>query len=129
VPIATGTARPIKPLEWVGSSNDDLRAFPKPVRRVMGQALFEAQRGVKHPDAKPMRGLGSAGVLEVVENHDGDTYRAVYTVRFAGVVYVLHAFQKKAKRGVATPKREVDLIRARLSAAREHHAGATGRKS
>jgi phage-related protein len=128
VPIAIGTAGSVKPLEWVGSSQDDLQAFPKGVRRLMGQALFEAQRGVKHPDAKPMRGFGGAGVLEVVENHDGDTWRAVNTVQFAGTVYVLHAFQKKSKRGVATPKRDLDLIRARLKVARDRHAGAMGRK-
>ena len=118
----------VKPLEWVGSSKDDLCEFPKGVRRVIGQALFEAQRGVKHPDAKPMRGFGGAGVLEVVSNHDGDTYRAVYTVRFAGVVYVLHAFQKKSTRGVATAQRDIELIRARLRLAREHHAEAMRRK-
>ena len=86
-----------KPVEWVGSSRRDLKRFPKAVRTVFGQALFDAQRGQKHPDAKPLKGFGGAGVLEVVEDDDGNTYRAVYTVRFAGIVYVLHAFQKKSK--------------------------------
>lgn len=85
---------------------------------MMGRALDAAQRGDKAPNAKPLRGFGGAGVLEIVDDHDGDTYRAVYTVRFAEAVYVLHAFQKKSKRGVATPKRDLDLIRWRLAAAR-----------
>src|SRR5690348_6384616 len=92
-----------KPVFWVASSRKDLRKFPKPVRQTVGQALFDAQTGGKHPDAKPLRGFRGAGVLEVVEDHDGSTYRVVYTVRFAGAVYVLHAFQKKSKRGVTTP--------------------------
>lgn len=94
----------------------------------MGQALFEAQRGAKHLDAKPMKGFGGAGVLEVAERDDGNTYRAVYTVRFAGIIYVLHAFQKKSKRGIRTPGRDIDMIRYRLRTAQEHYARATGRK-
>src|SRR5574342_403503 len=86
-----------KPLVWVGSCKEDLRAFPEEVRRVMGYALYLAQVGGKHPDAKPLRGFASAGVLEVVDDFDGDTYRAVYTVKLRGVVYALHAFQKKSK--------------------------------
>ena len=116
-----------KELVWVASSLKDLRAFPEEVRQVMGFALFQAQTGGKHVAAKPLRGFGGAGVLEVVEDYAGDTYRAVYTVRFTETVYVLHAFQKKAKRGIATPKHELDLIRARLAAAREMHEHA-GRK-
>ncbi len=94
----------------------------------MGQALFEAQRGTKHLDARPLKGFGGAGVLEVVEDHDGDTYRAVYTVRLAGIVYVLHAFQKKSKRGIATSRRDLELIRSRLRTADQHYAGVTGPK-
>jgi len=125
VPESAGSA---KPLHWVGSSKEDLRAFPKDVRRVLGQALFEAQRGAKHLDAKPMKGFGGAGVLGVVERDDGNAYRAVYTVRFAGIIYVLHAFQKKSKRGIRTPGRDIDMIRSRLRTAQEHYAQATGRK-
>jgi len=86
----------------------------------MGYALHFAQHGDKHPAAKPLKGFGGAGVLEIIEDHDGDTYRAMYTVRFAGAVYVLHAFRKKAKKGIATPKRDMDLVKARLKRAREH---------
>jgi phage-related protein len=112
---------PPKPLRWVGSSKDDLRGFPEEVRRRVGGALWDAQRGFKAPFAKPLRGFGGAGVLEIVDDHDGDTYRAVYTVRFAGVVYVLHAFQKKSKRARATPKAELDLIKQRLKRATEDY--------
>jgi phage-related protein len=87
------------------------------VRREVGYALFVAQNGEKADSAKPLRGFGGGGVLEVVENHDGDTYRAVYAVRFASAVYVLHAFQKKSKAGIKTPKKDMDLIEARLKAA------------
>ena len=90
---------PPKPLFWIGSSRKDLRGFPLEVRHVAGFALWCAQTGQKHPDAKVLKGFGGAGVLEVVEDHDGNTYRAVYTVKFAGVVYMLHAFQKKSTRG------------------------------
>lgn len=106
----------LKPVEWVGSSRKDLSRFPDPVKYHMGHAIYHAQAGLKHSDAKPLRGFGS-GVLEVVSSHDGDTFRAVYTVRLQTAVYVLHAFQKKAKRGIATPKAELDLIRQRLRAA------------
>ena len=103
-----------KPLEWIGSSKKDLRALPGEVVHVFGYALYLAQLGEKHEQAKPLRGFGSAGVLEVVEDRRGDTYRAVYTVRFALRVFVLHVFQKKSKSGIATPKRDLDLIRSRL---------------
>jgi len=111
-----------KPLFWVGSSRKDLRAFPDEVKDVMGHALHVAQTGGKHSDAKPLVGFGGAGVLEVVEDFGGDTFRAVYTVRFAGAVYVLHAFQKKSKRGIKTPKKDVDLIKERLRRAEEEYA-------
>jgi len=110
-----------KPVRWVGSSRDDLRAFPEEVRNRVGGALWEAQLGRKAPYVKPLKGFGGAGVLEVVDDFDGDTYRAVYTVRFAGVVYVLHAFQKKSKRGIATPRQEMALITQRLQRAREDY--------
>ena len=110
-----------KPVEWIGSSKADLKMFPAAVRGVVGFALYQAQVGLKHRDAKPLRGLG-ANLLEVVSRYDGDTYRAVYTVRFKAAVYVLHAFQKKAKRGTATPKQEVDLVKRRLRAAEQHYS-------
>jgi len=110
-----------RPVRWIGSSREDLRAFPEAVRLRVGGALWEAQLGRKAAWAKPLKGFGGAGVLEVVDDHDGDTYRAVYTVRFAGVVYGLHAFQKKSKSGVATPRREIALVEQRLKRAGEDH--------
>jgi phage-related protein len=110
-----------KPVRWVASSREDLRFFPEEVRRRVGGALWDAQLGRKAPYAKPLKGFGGAGVLEVVDDFDGDTYRAVYTVRFAGVVYVLHAFQKKSKHGIALPKPDQDLIEQRLKRAREDY--------
>ncbi|PYV32587.1 MAG: addiction module toxin RelE [Acidobacteria bacterium] len=108
-----------KPLYWVGGSKSDLLALPEEVVDVFGYALYLAQIGRKHEQAKPMKGFGSAGVLEIVEDLERNTYRAVYTVRFERAVFVLHVFQKKAKRGVATPKADLDLIRQRLKAAEE----------
>jgi phage-related protein len=87
----------------------------------MGQAIDDAQLGLEHPAAKALKGFGGRGVLEIVDDFDGDTYRAVYTVKFAGIVYVLHAFQKKSKKGIATPQREIDLIKARLKRAEERY--------
>src|SRR2546425_10599109 len=107
----------VKPLYWVGSSKKDLLALSEEVVDVFGYALYLAQIGRKHEDAKPLKGFGSAGVLEVVEDWQGDTYRAVYTVRFTAAVFVLHVFQKKARKGIETPKDEIDLIRKRLKAA------------
>lgn len=109
-----------KPVRWVGSTKEDLSDFPEEVRRRVGGALWEAQIGGKAPYAKPLKGFGG-GVLEVVDDFDGDTFRAVYTVRFAKAVYVLHAFQKKSRRGVATPRAELDLIDQRLKRAREDY--------
>lgn len=109
----------VKPLYWVGSSKRDLLALPEEVVDVFGYALYQAQIGRKHEQAKPLKGFGSAGVLEVVEDSQGGTYRAVYAVRFACGVFVLHVFQKKAKRGIATPKADIDLIRQRYKAAEE----------
>jgi phage-related protein len=110
-----------KPVRWVGNSKDAVSRFPDEVRRRVGGALWDAQIGRKAPYAKPLKGFGDAAVLEVVDDYDGDTYRAVYTVRFATCVYVLHAFQKKSKRGIATPKAELDVIDQRLKRAREDY--------
>ena len=107
-----------KPLDWVGSSLNDLRGFPEAVQSEMGYALDVAQKGGKHPSAKPWKGQ-EPGVFELVENHDGDTYRAVYTVRFEEVVYVLHAFQKKSSSGIRTARTDVELIERRLRAAQQ----------
>jgi phage-related protein len=116
----TGVELP-KPVRWVGNSKDAVSRFPDEVRRRVGGALWDAQIGRKAPYAKPLKGFGDAAVLEVVDDYDGDTYRAVYTVRFATCVYVLHAFQKKSKRGIATPKAELDVIDQRLKRAREDY--------
>ena len=115
------TAKVKKPVVWMGSSRDDLRGFPSDVRCVMAFAILLAQLGDKHPDAKPLKGFGHAGVLEIVDDFDGDTYRAIYTVRLEGIVYMLHAFQKKSKKGIATSRSDVELIKSRLKAAEAHH--------
>ena len=107
----------VKPLYWVGSSKKDIKLMPDEVQDIFGYALYLAQIGKKHEDAKPLKGFGSANVLEVIEDWQGDSYRAVYTVRFTTAVFVLHVFQKKAKKGIETPKHEIDLIRERLKAA------------
>ena len=111
----------IRSLIWIGSSRRDIRAFPQAVRRNIGKTLYAAQAGETDPAAKPLKGFGGGSVLEIVARHDGDTWRAVYTVRFAEAVYVLHAFQKKSKRGIATPKQEMDLVRQRLKEAERMH--------
>ena len=108
-----------KPIKWVSSAKRDLDAMPEDVKDVFGHAIDLAQCGGKHQDAKVLSGFGSAGVLEVVEDYQGDTFRAVYTVKFAGWVYVLHCFQKKSKSGIATPKQDMDLINTRLKAAKQ----------
>lgn len=114
-------ARHEKPLFWIGRSYEDLLDCPEEVRRTFGFALGLAQQGGKFADAKPLKGFGGAGVLEVVEDWQSDTFRCVYTVKFAGAVYVLHAFQKKSKTGSKTPKPEIDLVKARLKIAEEHY--------
>lgn len=114
-------------MEWVGSSKADLKTFPAEVRDQVGFALYQAQVGQKHRAAKPLTGLGP-GVLEVVSRHDGDTFRSVYTVRFKSAVYVLHAFQKKSRKGIATPKHEIELVRRRLTAANEHYEATYGKE-
>ncbi len=111
----------VKPVAWVGSSYKDFRAFPDSVQDAMGYALYWAQTGDLHHSAKPLKGFGGASVVEIVEDHGTDTYRAIYTVRFAGIVYVLHAFQKKARKGRKTPDQEIDLVRRRLRTAEEDY--------
>lgn len=112
----------LRRLRWVGSSLRAVRRFPAPVRHDIGYALYLAQKGDKGANTKPFKGIvRGAGVLEIVEDHDGDAYRAVYTVRFEGAVYVLHAFQKKARKGIKTPKQTIDLIRNRYEQARQDY--------
>lgn len=111
----------VKPLRWVGRSKEELIEFPEEVRKVMGYALFQAQLGGKHMDAKPLKGHKGAGVLEVVENFDTNTFRTVYTAKLGGAIYVLHAFQKKSKKGIETPKHTLDLITDRLKEAQRLH--------
>jgi phage-related protein len=107
--------RPVsKPCIFIGSSLKDLKQFPAEVRNRMGFALNQVQEGDEPLAAEALKGFGGRTVLELIDDFDSGTYRAVYTVRFAGVVYVLHAFQKKAKKGIATPKRDIDLIKLRL---------------
>ena len=108
-----------KPLIWIGSSRKDLGAMPRAVQREFGFALHLAQIGSRHSGAKVLRGFGSAGVIEVVEDFATDTYRAVYSVRFSDAVYVLHCFKKKSTKGIETPKPDMDLIRKRLGDARQ----------
>jgi len=125
--LPTANAR----LEWISRARADLKTFPWEVRSVFAYALLLAEMGSKHPDAKPMTGdpaFRGAGVLEVVDDHDGNTYRAVYTVRFAGVVYVLHAFQKKSKTGIETSRNDISLIKRRLKTAREHYEANYGKR-
>ena len=111
-----------KPITWLGDSLERLRDFPEEVKDDVGAALMWAQMGDKHADAKPLQGFGGASVLEIVENHDSDTYRAVYTVRFRERIYVLHCFQKKSRKGRGTPKHEINLIQQRLEQARKLEA-------
>jgi phage-related protein len=113
--------RRLKNVHFIGTSRKDLKALPKGARAVFGFAVLLAENGMKHPDAKPLTGFGGAGVLEVVEDLDGDAYRAVYTVKFGGMVYVLHAFKKKSKIGSKTPPRDMELIVKRLKEAEEHY--------
>lgn len=113
--------RQLKPLFWVGSAKKDLKTFPAEVQDVFGYALYLAQTGSKHLDAKPLKGFGGASVLEIVDDFERRTYRAVYTVKLGDAVYVLHAFQKKSTRGIATRKEDIELIEQRLKQARAHY--------
>ena len=117
--MSTRSPTGAKPLVWLASAKKDLMALPGGVIDTFGYALYLAQTGRKHEQAKPLHGFGSAGVLEIVEDSRGNAYRAVYTVRFAAAVFVLHVFQKKAKSGIATPKLDMELIRERLKVAEQ----------
>lgn len=110
-----------KPVRWMGAALRDLRTFPRAVRLEIGRALFAAQEGKTDPAAKPLKGFGGASVLEIAVPHHGNAWRAVYTVRFLDAVYVLHVFQKKSTKGIATPSRVIDLIRQRLSDAEQDY--------
>lgn len=107
----------LKPIRWIGSSRRDLKLFPRKVRSNFGKALYAAQQGETDPAAKPLRGFGGARVMEIVERYDTNSYRAVYTAQFRDTLYVLHVFQKKSKQGIATPKRDIELIWQRLAEA------------
>jgi|SRR5579872_3840829 len=120
--LATGE----RPLDWIGSSKRDFLQFPEPVKDEMGNALGIAQVGGKHPAVAPWKGLGP-GVFEVVEDHDGNTYRAVYTVRFRKTVYVLHAFQKKSPKGIKTAQNDIEVIEKRLKIARQDYEARHGK--
>jgi phage-related protein len=110
---------PFKPVVWIGTSRKHLREFPDIVQDHMGYALYVAQQGGKHRDMKPLSGFGGAGVVEIIKDYRGDTFRAVYTVRYQGAVYVLHVFQKKSKTGRETPRRDMELIKQRLREAEQ----------
>ena len=111
----------MKPVNFVGSARKDLSEFPDEVKQDIGYALEEVQKGRQPQSAKPLKGFGGAGVLELIERFDGGTYRAVYTVKFREAIYVLHCFQKKSKSGIKTPPQEIELIRRRLKAAEEDY--------
>lgn len=117
-----------KPLFWIGSSWADLKSLPDAVQDDFGYDLYRAQIGKMSPNAKPLKGFGGAGVLEIVTSYDGNAYRAVYTVRFAGAVYALHVFQKKSKKGISTPKQEIELVKARLKKAEADYINWMGNK-
>lgn len=124
--MAGGTPHGERPLDWVGSAKKDFLAFPEAVKNDMGYALAVVQLGGQPPSAKPWKGQG-AGVFELVENHDGDSYRAVYTVRFREVIYVLHAFQKKSPKGIKTAQSDVALVARRLKAAQQDYEARHGK--
>lgn len=111
-----------RPVHWIGSSRKDVKEFPKEVRDEIGFSLYAAELGEGLINSVPLVGFGSAKVVEIIVPHDGDAYRAVYTVKFKGAVYVLHAFQKKSKRGDKTPLPDMNLIKQRIKLAEEHHS-------
>lgn len=117
----------VKPVSWIGSSYKDFREFPDAVQDAMGYALFQAQLGGKHGSAKPLKGFGGAGVLEIVADYVGDTFRAVYTVKFTTAIYVLHAFQKKSSTGIKTPVKDLELIHWRLKVAEADYKAQHGK--
>jgi len=108
-------------VDFIGSAHDDLLAMPTEVRRQIGYALGFTERGLTHPNAKPLTGFSGVSVMEIVARHDTNTYRGIYTVKFEGMVYVLHCFQKKSKSGIAMTQQDKELIEKRLETAREHH--------
>ena len=110
-----------KPVRWIGSSYNDWKTFPGEVQDVMGYSLYLAQQGKKAGHAKPLKGFKGASVQEIVDNFDNNAWRAIYTIQFKDVIYVLHAFQKKSKKGIATPKTDIQLIGQRLKLANEHY--------
>lgn len=116
----------MRPVYWIGSSREDLKTFPEAVRDHIGFALYQAQLGIRHRDAKTLKGLGN-GILEIVSRHDGDTWRAVFSVRWREAVYVLHAFQKKSRQGRKTPKQDMELVRQRLKVAERHYENTYGK--
>ena len=103
----------LKPIRWMASTKEDLSSSPDAVKDAIGYALYEVQCGQRPANAKPLKGFGGAGILEIVEDFDGDTWRTVYTVEIAGVIYVLDFFQKKAKKGISTPKHIIGRIKKR----------------
>jgi phage-related protein len=109
----------MRPVEWVGSSYKDFVSFPEAIQQEMGHALYLAQIGRIHSSAKPLKGFGGAGIVELVEDDQHGTYRAVYTVKFESAIYVLHAFQEKSKKGIKTPREEIELVRRRLKVAED----------
>lgn len=111
----------LKPIIWVASTKDDLLALPEGVIDEIGHALYQAQKGGKSEKAKPFKGFGSAAVLEIVENNEGGTYRAVYTVKFKEAIAILHVFQKKSKHGIATPQQDINLIKSRFKLAEQEY--------
>jgi phage-related protein len=111
----------LKPVIWIGSSRKDVKSFPDAVMDFVGHALYQAQMGRRVLRAQPLSGYGGAGVIEIIKDYNTDTYRAVYTLMFKDVIYVLHAFQKKSKQGIATPKSDIDLIKARLKLAEKDY--------
>ncbi len=119
--IFVGMKKQVKSLYWLGNSLKNLKEMPEDVQDAFGYALHLAQVGEKHRAAKPLKGFTGAGVLEVVEDFEGNAYRAVYTVRLKDAVFVLHIFQKKSKSGIATTKQDMDLIENRLKQAEEMH--------
>lgn len=119
----------LKPIVWLGNAKDNLKEFPKDVQRQMGNGLYMAQMGEKYVKAKPLKGFSGAGVLEIKSDYDGDTYRTVYTVTFKDAIYVLHAFQKKSKQGIATPQQDINLIKKRLQDAKQHYNETFNRRS
>ncbi len=113
----------LRAVRRIGSARSDLKKFPQAVRRHVGQALYAAQCGEEYPSVKALKGFGGRSVLEIVVDHDSDTWRTVYTVRFEDTLYVLHAFQKKSKKGIATPQQDIDLVRRRLKEAERNYRG------